>query len=589
MVKAVIRGMLLALAACLSMVGQLRAEEVVMPYRCDLRGGAVHLVPSERRSYQIFGRREHQAFRACSRSDRGSCKTYLLHRFDMDCGGARVAWVDVIEAALDLQGGGQEAWVEGGRVLIDVGQVLGSTAAPRRDGDEPYPERSSPSRDRWGARAGGYSSEPYGDDYTADDIVELPAGYAPTLGIGAAFVDGAGGGSAQDYRAGGRDERDGSDAYAPPGAYGSREFSRRQDGGEGWPTDRQRGGEDQGDPAQDKAYRPVPQVPVRPEVATRELTPAGPAPASVPLPVRKPAMAVVQQQASAPPKVEAVAPVADRVAKGDGASQVAVASKGDVKALSPKLDATAAAEKAEVSAKSESASVATPTSGTRERTPVDGPVIPSIINGPNATAQARSDVVDTATLVSGSTVGSTRAAPSNESDATVVREQHLELDAPRPPQDAAKPVSNSAPPVSPGETGSLQVIETVAVNPQTPPLYLFAGLGAAGLMAFTAFFLILRREEHPVTLSERRERADVWLEPGPAADVASAAPFRELRAEPLFLAPPRPQSETNSRASAVSSGELGLGAPDEASAPRREAGRDGPTHAEPTLFVDPIV
>lgn len=565
MVKAVIRGMILALAAGFTTAGQLRAEEVVMPYRCDLRGGAVHLVPSERRSYQIFGRREQQAFRTCSRSDRGRCKTYLLHRFDMDCGGARVAWVDVMEAALDLQGGGQEAWVEGGRVLIDVGQVLGSTAAPRRDGYEPYPEPSLPPRDRWGARAGGYSSGPYGDDYPADDIVELPAGYAPTLGIGAAFVDGAGGGPAQDYGAGGRDARDGSGAYAPPGAIGTREVSRGQDGGEGWPTDRQRGGEDQGDPAQDKAYRPVPRVPVRPEVGARELPPAGPAPASVPLPVRKPATAIAQQQASAPPKAEAVAPVADRLAKGDGANQVAAASKGDVTASSPKPDAPAAAEKTEASAKSEPASVATPTSGTRERTPVDGPVIPSIINGPNAAAQAGSD-------------------------ATAAREQHVELEASRPPQDAPRPVSNSAPPVSPGETGSLQVVDTVAVNPQTmPSVYLFAGLGAAGLMAFTAFYLILRREEHPVTLSERRERADVWLEPGPASDVASAAPSRDLRVEPLFLAPPGPPSEANSRASAVTSGEVGLGAPDKASAPRRDAGRDGSADAEPTLFEDPIV
>ena len=116
-----------------------------MPYTCSAYGGRVELTPSRDESYRIYGQREERPYTVCSPINPNACRTWLLHRFDLDCGGERVDWLSVVEAASEQTTG--RAWVENGRLRMRMNQYWS------RDGgqdDDPCP--------RW-RRHG-----PYGDD-----------------------------------------------------------------------------------------------------------------------------------------------------------------------------------------------------------------------------------------------------------------------------------------------------------------------------------------------------------------------------------------------------------------------------------------
>ncbi len=108
-----------------------------MPFACDARGGAVRLMPSEQRAYRIFGRREHHVFTVCSPTDPNRCLNWRIHRFDVDCGGERVSWLRVAEAARRFTR--TPAFVEAGTMHLRIapGSIgAGLVAADRFDGPE---------------------------------------------------------------------------------------------------------------------------------------------------------------------------------------------------------------------------------------------------------------------------------------------------------------------------------------------------------------------------------------------------------------------------------------------------------------------
>jgi hypothetical protein len=78
------------------------ADDLVMPYACEMDHGAPRLVASEANVYHIFGPREEVAFSACGPSPAGTCETMMVHKFNIDCGGQRVAWAKVASAARAL-------------------------------------------------------------------------------------------------------------------------------------------------------------------------------------------------------------------------------------------------------------------------------------------------------------------------------------------------------------------------------------------------------------------------------------------------------------------------------------------------------
>jgi hypothetical protein len=164
-------------AAALVVVGTaaLAQERLVMPYACSAYGGRVELAPSRDQSYRIYGEREERRYTVCSPINPNVCRTWLLHRFDLDCGGERVDWLSVAEAASEQTTG--RAWVEDGRMRMRMNQFWNRDIGPE---DDPCP--------RW-RRHG-----PYGDDCAGrgfrrrGQIVEMPTGFAPAFGLPIRFV-----------------------------------------------------------------------------------------------------------------------------------------------------------------------------------------------------------------------------------------------------------------------------------------------------------------------------------------------------------------------------------------------------------------
>ena len=73
-------------------------EQLVMPFACHVAGGKVLLAPSAPQAYQIYGRAQHKRLTTCSPYDRRNCQNWFVHRFDLDCGGARTSWQSVVGA-----------------------------------------------------------------------------------------------------------------------------------------------------------------------------------------------------------------------------------------------------------------------------------------------------------------------------------------------------------------------------------------------------------------------------------------------------------------------------------------------------------
>src|SRR4030095_6475341 len=113
----------LSVAAVLALLASaaLPQERRVMPYACSAYGGRVTLSPSREEAYRIYGQREERPYTVCSPITPNVCRTWLLHRFDVDCGGQRVNWMSIVEAASEQTTG--RAWVEDGRLRMRMNQV----------------------------------------------------------------------------------------------------------------------------------------------------------------------------------------------------------------------------------------------------------------------------------------------------------------------------------------------------------------------------------------------------------------------------------------------------------------------------------
>lgn len=168
-----ILGLLLAGAVSL---GVARADELlVMPYSCKVAGGRPSLTPSDDQGHPVIGLREQQEFRACSPADPRLCRRWNVHRFDLDCGGVRVPWVDVAAAAGAGRGDG-EAFVVDGHFELEMPArwSLPPDAPCARDGDMEGPGFRRFCAERL-ARVPRVT-------------VAMPRGFAPMLGIDGIFV-----------------------------------------------------------------------------------------------------------------------------------------------------------------------------------------------------------------------------------------------------------------------------------------------------------------------------------------------------------------------------------------------------------------
>jgi DnaJ-domain-containing protein 1 len=91
--------LLCALAISAALSGPAIAEEqLVMPFACHVAGGQVRVAPSAPQTYQIYGHREQKRMTTCSPYNPRKCHNWSVHRFDLDCGGARTSWQSVVAA-----------------------------------------------------------------------------------------------------------------------------------------------------------------------------------------------------------------------------------------------------------------------------------------------------------------------------------------------------------------------------------------------------------------------------------------------------------------------------------------------------------
>lgn len=157
-------------------------ERVVMPYACAVEAGRIILKPSAERGYAIIGKHEQQPFTACSPADERRCRTWMLHKFDLDCSGARVAWLSVVGAAIATRT--RRAWVDDERLYLRFW-------FERRDPNgRPCFARPWHSPEAWPGQGPFLYNRACGPfrPREAAAVVSMPRGFAPVMGLGARFV-----------------------------------------------------------------------------------------------------------------------------------------------------------------------------------------------------------------------------------------------------------------------------------------------------------------------------------------------------------------------------------------------------------------
>lgn len=155
-----------------------------MPYECDVVGGDVRLVPASETIYEILGQREEQAITVCRVSSDG-CRTMMVHRFAISCGGSSIGWMEVAAAVQNI--GDKRTWIEDGRLNVML---------PSR---EPLPPPPADCLTQTADAASGLQRQvvlkqnclPWRRQPQIEHVV-LPAGYAPIGELGARLMlDGA--------------------------------------------------------------------------------------------------------------------------------------------------------------------------------------------------------------------------------------------------------------------------------------------------------------------------------------------------------------------------------------------------------------
>ena len=151
-----------------------------MPYTCSMAGGQPVVTPGPEQSHRIIGPREQRKHRACSPVNPDMCRTWTVHRFDLDCEGLRVSWVSVVAATNE---GNRRAWLLDGRLLLRMGArwSLAPDDPCAQDGSEDRPLPSGRLRRQCAERLA----------LAPPAVVEMPFGFAPMLGIDGIFVTAA--------------------------------------------------------------------------------------------------------------------------------------------------------------------------------------------------------------------------------------------------------------------------------------------------------------------------------------------------------------------------------------------------------------
>ena len=201
-------GWVLAIAA--AYIAPAQADDtLVMPYSCSVASGRPALYSSDQRGHRVVGHREQRSFTACSPVNPNQCRTWMLHRFVMDCAGVEVPWMTVAAASQATRGRGPFASIENGRMLLHMPPAWSIAA------DDPCAR--GPTYDpRWN---NGQLSRYCADRraLTPPAVVEFPPGFAPMFGFDGIFVGDSHPASSRPLAA--NEGRPGRDLDTLPGSY----------------------------------------------------------------------------------------------------------------------------------------------------------------------------------------------------------------------------------------------------------------------------------------------------------------------------------------------------------------------------------
>ena len=150
-------------------------------FGCEVSGGQVALQPTADTAYVIYSRSE-QPFTVCQGADTRQCRTMMLQRFDIDCGGTRVAWTSVVAASAPFLP--RRVSLDGNRLVLQEPRLRAMTSTDCFPGEaQPLSQRGRGSRKSTQQVCGTPSND------TAESIT-LPAGFAPLTLVRARLLGG---------------------------------------------------------------------------------------------------------------------------------------------------------------------------------------------------------------------------------------------------------------------------------------------------------------------------------------------------------------------------------------------------------------
>ncbi len=330
---------------------------LVMPYACSVRNGQPILRrTNEDEGHRILGRREQRTITACSPADPDMCRRWTAYRFDIDCEGARVPWVAVVAEAAKYDG----VWLEDGRLRLDMGPRWSLSR------DDPCARMPAPDRPWRARRFQRFCDERR--EISGPSTVDMPPGFAPMLGIDAIFVDGG---------------APGVTAVPRPGA----PHTMNGPSSNGVEVERPLPPE----PAVKGAHIEA-AAPAAGGIRARPPGPPAPPPDEKSAWSEKPASSILPELAAKGARIASLPPAAHQPTKNVGRPEAAARAHAPTAPTAP--TAPAATPKEAKSKHTEAKPAAPPPSPAPAANP-GGPVIPRIINRPDAKPDAASPQEDT--------------------------------------------------------------------------------------------------------------------------------------------------------------------------------------------------
>lgn len=148
-------------------------DVIVMPFACQVIDGKPLLSPSHTQAHRILGKREQRKVETCSPVDRKRCRQWTAMRFDMDCSGTRVSWMQVFANAMEHSR--RRVWLKDGAIRVQD--------RPQRSAQlESICARSMGTSLEWSSTTQICEAVKTVDAPTATD---MPAGFAPIVGLDA--------------------------------------------------------------------------------------------------------------------------------------------------------------------------------------------------------------------------------------------------------------------------------------------------------------------------------------------------------------------------------------------------------------------